>query len=63
MRFEGLSVFAIVCLIVVILVVELVAVMLIAGAVASVLGFSGILWWAVAIVVFLMINAILGALL
>jgi hypothetical protein len=62
MKLNELSVFAIVCLIIVILVVELVAVVLIAGAVASVLGFSGLLWWAVAIVVFLMINAILGAL-
>ena len=42
-----------------ILFVEIVAVVIVAGAIASWLGVSGILWWAVAIVLFLLINGII----
>lgn len=42
--------------------IEVIAVILVAGAIASWLGVTGILWWAVAIVVFILINALIGAL-
>lgn len=60
MNFSGLGIVALICLIILVLVIEIVAVVLIAGAVASMLGFTGILWWAVAIVVFMIINGLLG---
>jgi len=59
---DEISLLGLICLGIIVLVVELVAVILVAGLVASWLGLTGILWWAVAIVVFLLINGILGAL-
>ena len=57
------GVFAIICLIILALIVELAVVILVAGAVATTLGFTGVLWWLVVILVFLMINSVLGGLL
>lgn len=49
-------------LIILVIVIELAVVMIVAGWIASLLGVSGILWWCVAIIVFLLINGVLGAL-
>lgn len=62
MELSDLGVFALLALIIVILVVEFAVVAIVAGFIASWFGVSGILWWAIAIVVFLLINGILGAL-
>lgn len=45
-----------------VLIFELVIVIIVASAFATFLGVSGILWWAVAILTFLIINGVLGAL-
>ena len=42
--------------------IEIVAVILVAGFLASWFGFTGVMWWAVAIVLFLVINGIIGLL-
>ena len=59
---NGFGILAVVCLVILLLVVEIGAVMLVAGFVASYLGLTGVLWWAVALVVFLLINGVLGVL-
>ena len=53
---------SIILIILFILFVEIVAVMIVAGAIATYLGVGGVLWWAVAIVVFLLINGLIMAL-
>ena len=40
--------------------IRLVAVILVAGYIATGLGVTGVIWWAVAIVLFLLINGIIG---
>ena len=40
--------------------IRLVAVILVAGYIATALGVTGVIWWAVAIVLFLVINGIIG---
>ena len=42
------------------IIVEVVAVILVAGYIATALGVTGVIWWAVAIVLFLVINGIIG---
>lgn len=42
------------------IIVEVVAVILVAGYIATCLGLTGVIWWAVAIVLFLVINGIIG---
>lgn len=59
----GLGVIGLILLIIFVIIIEIIAIILIAGAIASFFGFSGLLWWIVAIGLFLIINAILGALL
>ena len=46
--------------VVVLILIRLVAVILVAGYIATGLGVTGIVWWAVAIVLFLLINGIIG---
>lgn len=62
MELDDLGAFALLALVIVIIVVEIAVVAIVAGFIASWFGVSGILWWAIAIVVFLLINGILGAL-
>ena len=62
MGLDDLGIFALLALIIVVLVVEFAVVAIVAGFIASWFGVSGILWWAIAIVVFLLINGILSAL-
>lgn len=40
--------------------IRIVAVILVAGYIATGLGVTGVMWWAVAIVLFLLINGIIG---
>lgn len=58
--FDGLSLYGLLILAIVLIVVELLAVIVIAGHVASYFGFTGLMWWAVAIVSFIVINGIIG---
>lgn len=46
--------------VVVLILIRLVAVILVAGYIATTLGVTGVIWWAVAIVLFLVINGIIG---
>ena len=46
--------------VVVLILIRLVAVILVAGYIATALGVTGVMWWAVAIVLFLLINGIIG---
>ena len=46
--------------VVVLILIRIVAVILVAGYIATVLGVTGVIWWAVAIVLFLVINGIIG---
>ena len=46
--------------VVVLILIRLVAVILVAGYIATCLGLTGVIWWAVAIVLFLLINGIIG---
>ena len=47
-------------IIVVLILIRIVAVILVAGYIATALGVTGVIWWAVAIVLFLVINGIIG---
>ena len=49
--------------VVVLILIRLVAVILVAGYIATALGVTGVIWWAVAIVLFLLINGIIGLIL
>jgi len=62
MDWDVLGVIGLICLIAVILIVEFAIVWIVAGLIASMLGLTGLYWWCVAIVVFLFINAVFGAL-
>ena len=62
MDVDVLGAIGLIGLIILIIVIELAVVMIVAGWIASLLGVSGILWWCVAIIVFLLINGVLGAL-
>ena len=46
--------------VVVLILIRLVAVILVAGYIATALGVTGVIWWAVVIVLFLLINGIIG---
>lgn len=46
--------------VVVLILIRLVAVILVAGYITTCLGVTGVIWWAVAIVLFLVINGIIG---
>ena len=46
--------------VVVLILIRLVAVILVAGYIATALGVTGVIWWAVAIILFLLINGIIG---
>ena len=59
MDLEFLGVIGFIALIITVIVVVLVAIALTAGAIATWLGLSGVLWWAVSIVLFLLISGIL----
>lgn len=62
MDIETVGLLGLLFLIVAIILVEVLVMAIVAGYVASLLGVSGILWWCIAIVIFLLINGILGAL-
>jgi len=49
-------------LIIGIILVRIIAVIIVAGAIATYVGLSGLLWWAAVIVIFLIINAIISGL-
>lgn len=60
MDLEVYGMIGLILFIILILVCEVVAVILVAGFIATYLGLSGIMWWAVAFVVFLLINGLIG---
>ena len=49
-------------LIISIVLIRIVAVILVAGALATYIGLTGLMWWAAAIVIFFVINAIISGL-
>ena len=52
----------IIALILLIVVVEVLVVCVVAGYIATLLGATGLVWWCIAIVVFILINSVIGAL-
>lgn len=57
----GFVVFLIAIIIVVFLCLEIWVIILISGFLASYFGFSGVLWWVCAFMMFVLINGLLGA--
>ncbi|WP_296875589.1 hypothetical protein [uncultured Methanobrevibacter sp.] len=51
-----------IALIIAIICIRILAVFVVAGAIATHIGLHGILWWASAIVIFLVINAVISGL-
>jgi len=49
-------------LIIGIILVRIIAVIIVAGVIATYIGLTGLLWWAAVIVIFLIINAIISGL-
>ena len=49
-------------LIIGIILVRIIAVIIVAGAIATYVGLSGLLWWAAVIVIFLFVNAVIRSL-
>ena len=59
---EAYGVVGFILLIISIIVIRIGVVIVVAGAIASYLGLTGILWWCSAIVIFLLINGLISAL-
>lgn len=59
---EAYGVIGYILFIIAIIVVRIGVVIVVAGAIASYLGLTGILWWCSAIVIFLIINGLISAL-
>ena len=59
---EAYGVIGYILFIIAIIVIRIGVVIVVAGAIASYLGLSGILWWCSAIVIFLLINGLISAL-
>lgn len=59
---EAYGVIGFILFIIAIIVVRIGVVIVVAGAIASYLGLTGILWWCSAIVIFLLINGLISAL-
>lgn len=62
MDLETYGVIGYILFIIAIIVVRIGVVIVVAGAIASYLGLTGILWWCSAIVIFLIINGLISAL-
>lgn len=62
MDLEAYGVIGYILFIIAIIVVRIGVVIIVAGAIASYLGLTGILWWCSAIVIFLIINGLISAL-
>ncbi|WP_295591657.1 hypothetical protein [uncultured Methanobrevibacter sp.] len=62
MDLEAYGVIGYILFIIAIIVVRIGVVIVVAGAIASYLGLTGILWWCSAIVIFLLINGLISAL-
>ena len=59
---EAYGVIGYILFIIAIIVVRIGVVIVVAGAIASYLGLTGILWWCSAIVIFLIINGLISSL-
>ncbi len=62
MDLEAYGIIGYILFIIAIIVIRIGVVMVVAGAIASYFGLSGILWWCSAIVIFLIINGVISAL-
>lgn len=62
MDLEAYGVIGYILFVIAIIVVRIGVVIVVAGAIASYLGLTGILWWCSAIVIFLIINGLISAL-
>lgn len=60
---DDLGLIALLLIIIFLFAFEILIIAIVAGYIASMLGVTGVLWWAIAIFLFVFINAILGALL
>ena len=59
---EAYGVIGFILFIIAIICIRIIAVLVVAGAIATYIGVTGILWWASVIVIFLLINAIISGL-
>ena len=62
MSWSNLGIVGLIGLILLVIVVEIFIVWTVAGYFASLLGATGMIWWCVTIVIFCVINALVGAL-
>ena len=62
MDLEAYGVLGYIIFIIAIICIRIIAVFVVAGAIATYIGVTGILWWASVIVIFLLINAIISGL-
>ena len=62
MDLEACGVLGFIIFIIAIVLIRILAVIIVAGAISTYIGLTGILWWASAIVIFLVINAIISGL-
>lgn len=62
MDLEAYGVLGYIIFIIAIICIRIIAVFVVAGAIATYIGITGILWWASVIVIFILINAIISGL-
>ena len=62
MDLEAYGVLGYIIFIIAIICIRIIAVFVVAGAIATYIGVTGILWWASVFVIFLLINAIISGL-
>ena len=58
----GLGIIGVIIVLLLLFCIEILAIIIVAGWLASLMGLSGILWWAVAILLFIVINGVLSLL-
>ena len=62
MDLEACGILGYIIFIIAIILFRIIAVMIVAGAIATYIGLNGLLWWCFAFVIFLVINAIISGL-
>lgn len=60
--FEAYGILGYIIFIIAIVLIRIIAVLVVAGAIATYIGLTGLLWWCAAIVIFLLVNALISGL-
>ena len=61
MDWDIVGILTIICILFMVAVLEVIVVVVVSGYIATLFGATGITWWCIAIVVFLLLNGVLGA--